>query len=369
MTDLDSNHPPLPLVGAEYLPMVELGTSTDIQLRVPDWFLAQGYELWARSLGGGAFHRLEDTKTSLPVEWSKDLLPLELVCFYPQQRCWFVARDYLRRDPPTSSQIRIPVSEGGLAYVATDSNAVPAWRSVDLPESPTLWHPLPLSEKEFRPTPDQLHSLLLFAGSTESGERSKTVAVSLCPELTVGRLHLGTERRLNQSRQGSHWHLGWQRQVAIPDLVPRGPVPPEVMTRARDWMSRRAGTLRLGDTEALELEASSTGEPEEFRLERRGPRQWALELMWTSYRDCLEIHGEELEVQIQGRAVLLPWFWARRQNVEPDLEDRYYLWLPEGSSHLGRMDGAGGWLGQEIRWFIDQGRLIFLDTAHLSTDA
>jgi hypothetical protein len=190
------------------------------------------------------------------------------------------------------------------------------------------------------------------------------VAVSLAPVLTLGRLHLGSDRGLNQSPNGAHWHLGWRRRNSR-----RGAPEADAVTlaqRSRDWLSRNAVSLHLANGEGgfgLRIEAHNPGDT--VQLDRLDERSWRLEMSWEMCREELVIHAEEAPFEVAGRAVLRPWFWAERRGIETNLEDRSYLWLPGWEPGPDTTVGSGGWLGDAIRWHLEGPRLVVSDAGPL----
>jgi len=362
MLDVESAATSLPTIRVDYLPTVTPQHAATIRLQVREVDLERGYELWVSGSENGPYQRLNRTTSALEVIWQGDLQLLELVCFCPQTRGFLTCREYLRRQPTT--EIHVQATDHAVTYVAQPDTATDLWQQQDLPGHADGWRPLALPRGEFTLEPEVQHKLLALEGG--SAQPAKHVAVTFDPGLTVGRLHRGTERRFNQSRRGAHWHLGWQRIAAAGDHPGEG-VTGDLMAKARDWMSRSAGTLRMVPTnEKLGLEATSLGPPEEFVLHQCGDTSWDLELTWSTYSDRLRIHAEEAWGQIEGRNVQLPWFWATRRRVIPGLEDRFYLWLPGWERDLPGLVGVGGWLGSEIRWVVDDGCLTFVDAGGIN---
>lgn len=357
MLSIESTMNSLPTLRVEYLPTAIAGDAATIHLAVRPADLERGCELWIRGTENGPYQRLLNPTAALAVVWQGDLQLLELVCFCPESRQFLVCREYLRRHPTT--EIRVQATDHAVTYVAQPETTTDLWERQDLPGHAGGWHPLHLPQAEFACQQEVRHGLLSLENG--SAQAAKHVALAFDPELTVGRLHRGPERRLNQSSRGAHWHLGWQRVTAASESRSRT-VTSDLMERTRDWMSRSAGTLRLASTgERLALEAVSSSLPEEFLLHQRGGSTWDLELTWNTYSDHLRIYAEEASGQIAGQRVQLPWFWAARCQVVPELEDRFYLWLPGWLQHFPDLIGLGGWVGSEIRWFVEDGRLVLVD--------
>lgn len=362
MPEAESPQPPLPTVDVEYLPTGVPGDLATIRLEVSAADLERGHELWIRGVEEGPYKRLAETTTALEVIWKGDLQLLELVCFSPLSQRFFVCREYLRRQPTTG--IHVQAADNAITYVAPPEAQTDLWQRQRLPGRAVGWRELPLPRAELVLDGPRRHDLLFLENG--HGSPPKHVAVTFESELTVGRLHRGTERRLNQSQRGAHWHLGWQRITASAGRRGEG-VTGDLMELARDWMSRSAGTVRMATQgETFHLEATSLGPSEEFQLHPRGPASWDLELSWSTYADSLRIHAAEATGQLADRNVELPWFWATRQGIAPHLEDRYFLWLPGWGGALAKLTGAGGWLGEEVRWLVGDGRLILIDAGAIN---
>jgi hypothetical protein len=360
----------LPAICVEYLPTVTPGDAATIRLGIREDDLENGFELWVRGTEKGPYQRLRNTTSALSVVWQGDLQLLELVCFCPQSRNFMTCREYLRRQPSTGIQVK--ATDHAVTFVSQPDTAPDLWQQQRLPGHPGGWRPLKLPRAEFAFEPKVSHGLLSLENSSGqphnhvASHGAKHVAVAFDSELTIGRLHRGLERHRNQSRRGAHWHLGWQRIATTPDHQTEG-VTCDLMETTRDWMSRSAGTLRVASSdENLGLKATSLGLPEEFRLHQRNSHSWDLDLAWSTYSDSLRIHAEEACGQIEGRRVQLPWFWATRRQIVPELEDRFYLWLPGWKRDLPGLVGVGGWIGSEVRWSVEDGYLAFLDTGMIN---
>ena len=346
---------PMPTLQLAYLPYAEQGAPSGLSFEVPETLLGH-WDLWVRSRETDPFVPLREARESLKTTWYGDLITLEALAHRRGTRRWYRTREFLRREPP-GSQVQIRAYDGAVTWVAGES-PTSHWRTSNLPDQLEDWQAIEPPVAQLSLDNGTRHGLLPLPLGHHH------VAVSLTSVLTLGRLHLGPDRDLNQSESGAHWHLGWRHRNAH-----RGAPNPDALAlarRSRDWLSRKTVSLHLTQAdEGFGLRSEAHNPEDQLRLERRDENSWCLEIRWETCQEDLVIHVEEASFEVGGRPVRRPWFWAERRGLEPGLEDRTYLWLPGWEPGSSTTPEEGGWLGQAVRWHLEGPRLVISDAAPL----
>ncbi len=361
-----ANGEPFAECSVDLLKGAELGQSTSVKLHLPDGYLDRDSRVWVKTGESNPYVEINRQPAALPFTWEQDLQPMDLICVLPAAKRYFNAQILLPREPAAagvevSPQFHIAASGNAVVYmpeprIEINTGAAAAscvtlkfdrkaliWKGHHLPEA--HWQPQIQPFDLLVPT-DRLHLVVAFTN-----------------QLIVGRLHCGNQRHLNQSKsgKGAHWHLGWQWQVVDP-YYQRGHEAEEPLhSTARGWMRRQTCILRLDpkskDFDIEAIAASADVPAQEFRLLRIGSCEWQLTLRFQQYVDALVLRRETLAIDETGAEV--PWFWAARCGVVPDLEDRFYLWFPWSRDALARTSAAQQRIGSEVRWSLLHGSVHF----------
>jgi len=349
-----------------------LGETTGIEIEVLGNFLDRGYRIWARSRESKSFEKLCERISGLEAVWDKDLQVIEFVCACPSTVCYLKSKALLHAQPSRDPSRQVVATDHAVVYMpdlqeaASSTDGQDPWAMQEVTRQE--WQPIDLPTQRWRPGPERDFDLRIFGGASQ---QTAHVAMAMVDELKVGRLHRGPDRNLNQSGsgKGSHWHLGWQRFVIESQLKDLEKVTPEELDiMARDWMSRWVCSLKVNVVDELQLEVHPGSDPpQEARLRSMGPTSWELTIRDVNCLDSIRIYAEESKDQT-GQLKLV-WLWAARCEIEPEMEDRYYLWLPWRWESFDLAQGMTGQVGSRFRWLIDNSEIVLIDEGLLSETA